>query len=384
MGAGILQPPCPPKIRPGKRRSISRVFPRVSPHPTDISTTGRTRPIPPPNPPALYTRLPAPIRVAVKVLSHGSPTLTHATTSYGGHGLPCCHPIRPAYLLHFLLECVRYLIHPRRSLCHDTPSANQSRSSPDEGVILKQYYQKERLQENLLSCKSESCRATLGGRQFLSCLAQPRPNSNANTTYPLCNICMSMYRCCPGSQANQSHYSPRQPPPLLLRSRMHASPTWQGAMPLTPQGRTFSAHQKQEASSALRASCRGEGGRCLNLAALPHPLDPPLYVPPVNAALLAARGKSYGVVSESRKGGRTLLYIYRVCVCVCVGVGVPHTISLGGLLAGGRMRTDGPCGCPTPRGSGFCDDDDARGLTPGWAGWGEEGGICARLPAVQQ
>lgn len=131
---------------------------------------------PPPNPPALYTRLPAPIRVAVKVLSHGSPTLTHATTtSYGGHGLPCCHPIRPAYLLHFLLECVRYLIHPRRSLCHDTPSANQSRSSPDEGVILKQYYQKQRLQENLLSCKSESCRATLGGRQFLSCLAQPRP-----------------------------------------------------------------------------------------------------------------------------------------------------------------------------------------------------------------
>lgn len=111
---------------------------------------------------------------------------------------------------------MRYLIHPRRSLCHDTPPANQSRSSPDEGVILKQYYQKKRLQENLLSCKSESCRATLGGRQFLSCLAQPRPNSNANTTYPLCNICMCMYRCCPGSQANQSHSSPVNPLPSCL------------------------------------------------------------------------------------------------------------------------------------------------------------------------
>lgn len=56
------------QIRTGKRRSISRVFPRVSPRPTASPQRGAQEPSPGPT-----QLLPAPIRVAVKVLSHGFP-----------------------------------------------------------------------------------------------------------------------------------------------------------------------------------------------------------------------------------------------------------------------------------------------------------------------
>lgn len=78
------------QIRPGKRRSISRVFPRVSLHThtqQQIPTTGahkRSTFGPSPGPP--YS--PAPIRVAVKVLSHGSSCLE---LMFPPHPLPLSH-----------------------------------------------------------------------------------------------------------------------------------------------------------------------------------------------------------------------------------------------------------------------------------------------------
>lgn len=101
------------QIRPGKHRSISRVFPRVSPYPRAISTTGRTKNHFGPRPRATYS--PAPIRVAVKVLSHGSSCLelmsphSHTATSYGGREGMACLPLPPqpaclpAWLPNYLL-----------------------------------------------------------------------------------------------------------------------------------------------------------------------------------------------------------------------------------------------------------------------------------------
>lgn len=47
MGAGLLPTALPTKIRPGKRRSISRVFPRVSPHPSASPQRGAQDQLPP-------------------------------------------------------------------------------------------------------------------------------------------------------------------------------------------------------------------------------------------------------------------------------------------------------------------------------------------------
>lgn len=98
MGMGMGAASCN-QIRPGKRRSISRVFPRVSPTPNSISTTGRTRPpLCVPRHPALLTctqpcgserfcltALPQ-FWNSCSPLSH---TLQHRME---GMALPCCHP----------------------------------------------------------------------------------------------------------------------------------------------------------------------------------------------------------------------------------------------------------------------------------------------------
>lgn len=104
------------QVRPGKRRSISRVFPRVSPTPNSISTTGRTRP--PSVSPGTRPYSPAPSRVAVKGFvsrlspnsgTHVHPSHTRCNTVWRAWPCPAATPKRPACLPTYTtcLACVR-------------------------------------------------------------------------------------------------------------------------------------------------------------------------------------------------------------------------------------------------------------------------------------
>lgn len=89
--------PAHTKIRLGKRRSISRVFPRVSPHPTEHLHNGahQTNPLPP-NPPALYTRLPCTHPCGSEgFVSRPLPLTRTLQHRMEGMAMPCCHHIRP-------------------------------------------------------------------------------------------------------------------------------------------------------------------------------------------------------------------------------------------------------------------------------------------------
>lgn len=214
------------QIRPGKHRSISRVFPRVSPRPTASPQRGaqdpNTRPYSTCTHPCGSERFC--LTALPQFWNSCSPSHTTLQHRYGGHGLALLPPNRPAclpYLHDTCLACVWYLIHPRRSLCHDTtarqpePVPSRHRCDIETRNIKRRGYK-----ENLLN--SQPCRR--GGRQFsvssLSCTA-PRPNSNANTTYSYARMCM-----CPGQP--EPSPPPVRLPPFLLRSRMHASPPGKG------------------------------------------------------------------------------------------------------------------------------------------------------------
>lgn len=106
------------------------------------------------------------------------------------------------------------------------PPANQSRSSPGEGVILKQGISKEKssYNRNLLICSSQtagphSLTHTHGGRQ-LSCPVLHSPGQTLMLTqHILMHVCVFVPHLPRPTRTIPST-------PFLLRSRMHASPTW--------------------------------------------------------------------------------------------------------------------------------------------------------------
>lgn len=156
------------------------------------------------------------------------PLLSHTATSYGGHGLALLPPQpagRPTAYLPASCAAVN-LIHPRRSLCHDTTARQPGPVVPRPrcDIETRNIKRKERLPEKPAHLQqpdgltAHTHTHTRGQASSRRCLAQPRPNSNANTTYTYARMSV----CTTPTQANQN------PPlhPFLLRSRMHASPTW--------------------------------------------------------------------------------------------------------------------------------------------------------------
>lgn len=101
------------------------------------------------------------------------------------------------------------------------PPANQSRSPPGVGVILKQGISKEEVTKKTCSIRSPAA-AGAGNSLCLHCLAQPPGQTLMLTQHILMRVCVC-------AQANQNPpLPPSVSPPFLLRSRMHASPPGKG------------------------------------------------------------------------------------------------------------------------------------------------------------
>lgn len=125
---------------------------------------------------------------------------------------------------------------------------------------------------------------------------------------------------------------------------MHASPTCQGAMLLTPQGKTFSARPETRASSALRASCREGVPSTLLRLSITH-----LYARRLNnnCQPCLARSKTYAVVSRRDVSFLTSVF--------CPGSGLA-----GADMSHAPGALSGLSGC----------DDDPRSRHGPWAGMG--------------